>query len=98
MSWILLAVQLSVTVIMGIYFFRQLKNQRSNPPAGRRESAREMENLRKMRAISLTAPLAETVRPQRFEDIIGQEEGIRCLKAVLCGKNPIRLPPLRMPS
>ena len=88
LSWILLAVQLSVTVIMGIYFFRQLKNQRSNPPAGRRESAREMENLRKMRAISLTAPLAETVRPQRFEDIIGQEEGIRCLKAVLCGKNP----------
>lgn len=88
MNWILAGVQLIVTVIMGVYFFTQLKKQRAAQPAGRRESAREMENLRRMRAISLSEPLAEHVRPRSFRDIVGQEEGIRSLKAILCGKNP----------
>ncbi len=88
MSWILMAIQLLVTVIMGVYFYTQLKRQRQSQPAGRRESAREMDNLRKMQAISLSEPLAETVRPQTFRDIIGQEEGIRSLMAILSGKNP----------
>ena len=76
------------TVIMGVYFFTQLKKQQSAQPMGRKESAREMENLRRMRAISLSEPLAEHVRPRKMEDIIGQEEGIRSLMAILCGKNP----------
>ena len=88
MSWVLMVIQLLVTVIMGVYFYTQLKRQRQSQPAGRRESAREMDNLRKMRAISLSEPLAETVRPQTFRDIIGQEEGIRSLMAILSGKNP----------
>lgn len=88
LSWILLTVQLVVTIIMGAYFYTQLKKQRAAQPVGRRESAREMENLRRMRAVSLTEPLTEHVRPRRFEDIVGQEEGIRSLKAILCGKNP----------
>lgn len=73
---------------MGVYFFSQLKKQRNAEPMGRRESAKEMENLRRMRAISLSEPLAEHVRPRKMEDIIGQEEGIRSLMAILCGKNP----------
>lgn len=73
---------------MGVYFYVQLKKQRQSQPVSRRESAREMENLRKMRSIALSEPLSEHVRPQRFQDIIGQEEGIRSLKAILCGKNP----------
>ncbi len=88
MSWILAAVQLVVTVIMGVYFFSQLKKQRAMEPAGRRESAKEMENLRRMRAVSLSEPLAEHVRPRKMGDIVGQEEGIRSLMAILCGKNP----------
>ena len=88
MGWILTAVQLTVTVIMGIYFFTQLKKQRNAEPAGRRESAKEMENLRRMRAITLSEPLAEHVRPRKMGDIVGQEEGIRSLMAILCGKNP----------
>ena len=88
MGWILAAVQLAVTVIMGAYFFTQLKKQRTQEPAGRRESAKEMENLRRMRAISLSEPLAEHVRPRKMGDIVGQEEGIRSLMAILCGKNP----------
>lgn len=88
LSWILLAVQLTVTVIMGVYFFRQLRAQRQSPAPSRRESAVEMEKLRRMRAVSLTEPLAEHVRPRTFRDIVGQEEGIRALQAILFGKNP----------
>ncbi|MBR6185696.1 MAG: ATP-dependent protease LonB [Clostridia bacterium] len=88
LSWILLLIQLTVTVIMGVYFYTQLKNLRRTAPQGRRECAKEMENLRRMRSISLTEPLSEHVRPKQFSDIIGQEEGIRSLMAILCGKNP----------
>lgn len=88
MAWILTAVQLTVTVIMGIYFFSQLKKQRAMEPVGRRDSFKELENLRRMRAISLSEPLAEHVRPRKMADIVGQEEGIRSLMAILCGKNP----------
>ena len=88
LNWLLTGVQLIVTGIMGVYFFTQLKKQRSSQPPGRRESAREMENLRRMRATALSEPLAEHVRPRAFEDIVGQEEGIRSLMALLCGKNP----------
>ena len=88
MSWIFGAVQLLATAVMGIYFYTQLKRQQQTHPRNGRENAKEMENLRRMRAISLSEPLSEHVRPQRFSDIIGQEEGIRSLKAILCGKNP----------
>ncbi len=53
-----------------------------------RESKKEMEQLRNMRAISLTEPLAEKVRPSTFSEIIGQEDGIKSLRAALCGPNP----------
>ena len=88
MSWIFGAVQLLATAVMGIYFYTQLKRQQQSQPRNGRESAKEMENLRRMRAISLTEPLSEHVRPQRFQDIVGQEEGIRSLLAILCGRNP----------
>ena len=41
-----------------------------------------------MRSIKLTEPLVAKTRPTRFEDIIGQEEGIKTLVAALCGPNP----------
>lgn len=47
-----------------------------------------MDQLRKMRAISLTEPLSEKVRPTSFSDIVGQEDGIKALRAALCGPNP----------
>lgn len=53
-----------------------------------RESRKEMDQLRKMRSISLTEPLSEKVRPTSFDDIVGQEDGIKSLKAALCGPNP----------
>ena len=47
-----------------------------------------MDKLKKMRSIQLTQPLTEKSRPTCFDEIIGQEEGIKALKAALCGPNP----------
>ena len=87
-SIILMVIQLAVTLVVGIYFFRQLRRDKPAEPAARRDSGREMEKLRRMRAIRLSEPLAERVRPASFADVVGQADGIRSLKAILCGANP----------
>lgn len=90
MSWaeIALFVQLFFGIIIGLYFWNLLKSQRTQKVSIDRESKKEMDQLRKMRAISLTEPLSEKVRPTSFADIVGQEDGIRSLRAALCGPNP----------
>ncbi|MDQ0858187.1 ATP-dependent protease LonB [Bacillus sp. V2I10] len=90
MSWtgIALFVQLFFGVIIGLYFWNLLKNQRTQKVSIDRESRKEMEQLKKMRSIKLSEPLAERVRPKSFSDIVGQEDGIKALKAALCGPNP----------
>ena len=40
-NMVLLVIQLAVTVVVGIYFFRQLRQQKRAQPASRRESSRE---------------------------------------------------------
>lgn len=87
-NFVLLGIQLLVSVVVGLFFFTQLRQQKKAQPAVRRESNREMENLQRMRAIRLSEPLAEKVRPAKFSDIIGQGDGIKSLKALLCGGNP----------
>lgn len=87
-SAVLFVIQLLVTLVVGIYFYSQLRQQRKSQPAHRRESGREYDRLQKMRALKLSEPLAEKVRPETFQDIVGQEDGIKSLKAILCGKNP----------
>jgi len=47
-----------------------------------------MDKLRKLRSVSLTKPLAEKTRPQTMDDIVGQRDGLRALKAALCSANP----------
>lgn len=90
MSWtnIIILVQLFFGIIIGLYFLNLLKGQRMQKVTIDRESKKEMEQLRSMRAISLTEPLAEKVRPSSFTEIIGQEDGIKALRAALCGPNP----------
>lgn len=83
-----LLIQLFFGIVIGLYFWNLLKNQRTQKITIDKESRKEMEQLRKMRAISLTMPLSEMVRPARFSEIIGQEDGIKALKAALCGPNP----------
>ena len=87
-SIILMVIQLAVTLVVGLYFFRQLRRDKPAEPAARRDSGRELEKLRRMRAIRLSEPLAERVRPASFADVVGQADGIRSLKAILCGANP----------
>ena len=78
----------AVFIVIGLYFWNLLKNQRTQKVTIDKESKKEMEQLRKMRAISLSEPLSEKVRPKSFQDIVGQEDGIKALKAALCGPNP----------
>ena len=85
---ILVILQLFLTTVMGIYFYRQVKAQNSQPGGNRYSGRRELDKLNKMKQIHLSDPLNERVRPMRFEDIVGQEQGIQALKAILCGPNP----------
>lgn len=90
MNWtvIVLFIQLFFGTVIGLYFFNLLKNQRTQKVTIDRESKKEMEHLRKMRTIQLTEPLSERVRPSNFAEIVGQEDGIKALRAALCGPNP----------
>jgi ATP-dependent Lon protease len=87
-SIILMVVQVFFAVVIGLYFWNLLRSQQTNRTAVDRESRKEMDKLRKLRSISLTKPLAEKTRPSSMEDIVGQKEGLRALKAALCGPNP----------
>src|SRR5690625_3073942 len=75
-------------VVIGLYFLNLLRGQQSNRNAIERESRKELEKLHKLKQVSLTEPLAEKTRPGALADIIGQEEGLKALRAALCGPNP----------
>ena len=85
---LLMVIQLVFTIIIGLYFFNVLKSQQSNKGSISKENTKEMEKLKKMKSICLTEPLTEKSRPTRFEDVIGQEKGIKALQAAICGPNP----------
>lgn len=81
-------IQLFFAVVIGLYFWNLLRNQRGSKVAIDRESSKEMEELHRLRSLSLTEPLSEKVRPSSFDEIIGQDEGLKALRAALCGPNP----------
>lgn len=81
-------ISLFFTVVIGLYFWSLLRQQHSNKSAIERESRKELEKLHRMRRIALTEPLSERTRPTSFDEIIGQEDGLRALRAALCGPNP----------
>lgn len=90
MTWtaLIMLLQVFFSIIIGIYFWNLLRGQQTSRSAVDKESRKELEKLQKMRKISLTEPLAEKTRPSNLKEIIGQTEGIRALKAALCGPNP----------
>lgn len=81
-------VQFFFVIVIGMYFWNLLRSQQGNRGAVERESKKEMEKLQRMREISLTEPLAEKTRPTTFAEIVGQEDGLKALRAALCGPNP----------
>lgn len=88
MSEMILFIQLTVSIIMGVYFYSMLKGKRNYKQNLQVESKKQVQRLEKMRSISLNLPLSEKTRPQQFDEIIGQREGITALCAALCGENP----------
>lgn len=85
---VITVIQFLFAVIIGLYFWNLLRSQQGNKVAVERESKKEMDKLQRLRDISLTEPLAEKTRPTTFADIVGQEEGLKALRAALCGPNP----------
>jgi len=87
-SSVLIIIQFVFSVIIGIYFLVLLKNQQTTKISIGKESKKELEKLKNLRLIHLTEPLSEKTRPNSFKEIIGQDDGLRALKAALCGPNP----------
>ncbi|MEK4055684.1 MULTISPECIES: ATP-dependent protease LonB [Paenibacillus] len=85
---VIMMIQLFFGVVIGLYFWNLLRGQKTNRGAVERESRKELEKLRKLRSISLTKPLSEKTRPATINDIVGQKDGLRALKAALCSANP----------
>ncbi|MCI9070518.1 ATP-dependent protease LonB [Clostridium sp.] len=88
MNEIMIILQFIMMILFIIYLFNSNKTNHSRDVVVDKENKKGMENLLKMRRIKLTEPLTEKSRPINFEDIIGQEEGIKALKAAICGPNP----------
>ncbi|HBG21856.1 MAG: ATP-dependent protease LonB [Syntrophaceticus sp.] len=82
------AIQIFFVIVVGLYFWNLLRSQQGTRVAVDRESKKEMEKIQRLRKISLAEPLSERTRPQRFEEIVGQEDGLKALRAALCGNNP----------
>lgn len=87
-SSIIIVVQFAITIIIGLYFYSQLKDRGETKHSLEKESRGKMEQLYRLRRIKLSEPLAEKTRPASLKDIVGQEDGIKALKAALCGPNP----------
>ena len=88
MTEVLVFLQITTMLLFIYYIFSNSRGSNSNKVIIEKENTKEMEKLRQMRSIELTEPLTEKSRPNSFEEIIGQEEGIKALKAALCGPNP----------
>lgn len=88
--WVWLVMQ--VVLVLSIYLVAKRAKtsgtQEVKKPKHGREECREMRELKQMRARSLSMPLSERARPAQMDDIIGQRDGIRALRAALCGPNP----------
>lgn len=81
-------IQVFFAIVIGLYFWNMLRSQQSSKNVVERDSKREMDKLDNMRKITLTEPLSERTRPANFDEIIGQKDGLRALRASLCGANP----------
>mgnify|MGYP000951470924 CR=1 FL=1 len=88
MMGILGLINLFFAIVIGLYFWNLWRQQQSNKYAVDRESRKELDKLHRLKAVSLTEPLAEKTRPQALQEIVGQDDGLKALRAALCGPNP----------
>ncbi len=90
MQWIIFGL-VQIIVLISVYSFlhwKQKKERGETKQAIQRDGGRELHELRALRARSLSTPLSEKARPRSMADIIGQEDGLRALRAAICGPNP----------
>jgi len=83
-GWFLFFAQMLFFLLGAWYFLRS----GGRDGISMEENEREMEKLDAMRQVGLTEPLTEQTRPKSLGEIVGQERGIRALRAALCGPNP----------
>lgn len=88
MNGVIMITQFFFTLVIGMYFLTKLKGEKSDTRTIEENSKKEAEHLNAMRHICLSEPMTEVVRPKRVSEIIGQEDGIKAIKAALCGPNP----------
>lgn len=88
-GWFLFFAQM-LFFLLGAWYFLRSSSRRKGGRDGisMEENEREMEKLDAMRQVGLTEPLTEQTRPKSLGEIVGQERGIRALRAALCGPNP----------
>lgn len=88
-QWFLFFAQLLFFTFGAWYFWRTArKSKQINTGMSMEENEKEMQKLYTMRQTTLTEPLSEQTRPKSLQEVIGQEKGIRALRAALCGTNP----------
>ena len=83
-SGVLVCLQLVFTAVMGLYLWNLLKSQEGRNAVMGKESRKELERLKQLRQIRLSEPLTERTRPRTLDEVIGQAEGIKALRAALC--------------
>jgi Lon-like ATP-dependent protease len=88
LNGLLTFIQMFFIIVIGLYFWNLLRSQQGSKVAVEREVKKELEKIQSLRRISLAEPLSERTRPRRFEEIVGQEEGLKALRAALCCSNP----------
>ena len=88
MAEILMILQIALMAIMIYVIISNNKNNKSKKIVIDRENVKEMDKIRHMKEISLTVPLTEKSRPSDFSEVVGQEKGVKALRAALCGPNP----------
>ncbi len=89
-AWVWIVLQCAL--FLGLWLWTLRMRRAEKKPMGKRTpsytESRELTELKKMRARSLSLPLSEKTRPVSMEDIIGQGEGVKALRAAICGPNP----------
>lgn len=88
MDKVIMITQFFFTIVIGMYFLTKLGGERSDTRVIEERSKKEAEHIRQMRRVRLSEPMTEAVRPKYVAEIVGQNDGIRAIKAALCGPNP----------
>lgn len=85
---LLIFINIIFTAVIAFYVYTQMKGQRKQTSYVTKDNDKEIKKLRKMREMKLTEPLSEKTRPANISDIVGQERGLKSLRAAICGPNP----------